>query len=81
VQCFSYTYYYCSLHILSSCCHYHSETHNSVTHEQEEQSGVTVSYYFICLLHLANEKGLALHGQEDLCDFGIAADPIAVPAM
>ncbi|KAG5185912.1 condensin complex subunit 2-domain-containing protein [Tribonema minus] len=40
---------------------------------KEDQSGVTVSYYFICLLHLANEKGLRLEGQDDLMDFGIGA--------
>uniref|UniRef100_M4C6G7 Condensin complex subunit 2 n=1 Tax=Hyaloperonospora arabidopsidis (strain Emoy2) TaxID=559515 RepID=M4C6G7_HYAAE len=34
-------------------------------------SNVTVSFYFICVLHLANEKGLALVGQEDLRNFRI----------
>ncbi len=28
--------------------------------------GVTVPYYFLCLLHLANEKGLQLEGGGDL---------------
>lgn len=32
---------------------------------------VTVSFYFICMLHLANEKGLELVGQDDLCNFKI----------
>ena len=32
---------------------------------------VTVSFYFICALHLANEKGLELIGQDNLCDFSI----------
>uniref|UniRef100_K3X8Z5 Condensin complex subunit 2 n=1 Tax=Globisporangium ultimum (strain ATCC 200006 / CBS 805.95 / DAOM BR144) TaxID=431595 RepID=K3X8Z5_GLOUD len=32
---------------------------------------VTVSFYFICMLHLANEKGLQLVGQDDLRDFKI----------
>jgi hypothetical protein len=36
-------------------------------------SNVTVSFYFICMLHLANEKGLELKGQEDLSDFQIRA--------
>ncbi|CAI5744574.1 unnamed protein product [Peronospora destructor] len=34
-------------------------------------SNVTVSFYFICVLHLANEKGLELTGQEDLRNFRI----------
>ncbi|OQS02816.1 condensin complex subunit 2 [Thraustotheca clavata] len=32
---------------------------------------VTVSFYFICMLHLANDKGLELEGQENLEDFTI----------
>ncbi|OWZ17226.1 Condensin complex subunit 2 [Phytophthora megakarya] len=34
-------------------------------------SNVTVSFYFICVLHLANEKGLELVGQDDLRNFQI----------
>ncbi|KAG6594225.1 Condensin complex subunit 2 [Phytophthora cinnamomi] len=34
-------------------------------------SNVTVSFYFICVLHLANEKGLQLVGQDDLRNFQI----------
>jgi len=34
-------------------------------------SNVTVSFYFICVLHLANEKGLELVGQDDLRNFHI----------
>ncbi|RLN05649.1 hypothetical protein BBJ28_00004683 [Nothophytophthora sp. Chile5] len=34
-------------------------------------SNVTVSFYFICVLHLANEKGLELIGQDDLRNFQI----------
>ncbi|KAL7694724.1 putative condensin complex subunit 2/barren [Plasmopara halstedii] len=34
-------------------------------------SNVTVSFYFICVLHLANEKGLELVGQTNLCNFQI----------
>ncbi|TMW62828.1 hypothetical protein Poli38472_005446 [Pythium oligandrum] len=34
-------------------------------------SNVTVSFYFICMLHLANEKGLSLVGQDDLTNFEI----------
>lgn len=40
---------------------------------KQGQSEVTVSYYFICLLHLANEKGLELEGRADLTDFGIVS--------
>ena len=36
-----------------------------------DDSNVTIPFYFICLLHLANEKGLELEGQEDLSDFQI----------
>lgn len=36
---------------------------------------MTVSFYFICMLHLANEKGLKLTGQEDLRNFTIEKDP------
>ncbi|CAN0306847.1 unnamed protein product [Ectocarpus sp. 4 AP-2014] len=43
---------------------------------QEEQTGVTVPFYFICLLHLANEKGLKLEGRDDLLDFSVASDPV-----
>ncbi|CAM9763989.1 unnamed protein product, partial [Phaeothamnion confervicola] len=47
----------------------------------EEQCSVTLPFYFICLLHLANEKGLRLEGREDLTDLSIAADPGAVAAV
>ncbi|KAL4105643.1 hypothetical protein PRIC1_003703 [Phytophthora ramorum] len=39
-------------------------------------SNVTVSFYFICMLHLANEKGLKLVGQEDLRNFQIRKDDL-----
>ena len=42
---------------------------------QEEQSCVTVPFYFICVLHLANEKGLRLEGRQDLLDFSVSSDP------
>lgn len=38
-------------------------------------SNVTVSFYFICMLHLANEKGLELVGHEDLSNFTIKTNP------
>ncbi|CAH0485238.1 unnamed protein product [Peronospora farinosa] len=37
-------------------------------------SNVTVSFYFICVLHLANEKGLELAGQKDLRNFRICKE-------
>ncbi|EGZ17204.1 hypothetical protein PHYSODRAFT_498145 [Phytophthora sojae] len=37
-------------------------------------SNVTVSFYFICVLHLANEKGLKLVGQDDLRNFQICKE-------
>jgi condensin complex subunit 2 len=42
------------------------------------QADVTLPFYFICILHLANEKGLRLdsHGLED---FGIVYDAAGVP--
>jgi condensin complex subunit 2 len=40
----------------------------------DEQEGVTCSYYFICVLHLANEHGLKLEGRADLSDFAITDD-------
>lgn len=33
-------------------------------------------FYFICVLHLANEKGLKLEGRDDLLDFIVASDPV-----
>ncbi|CAN0445926.1 unnamed protein product [Pylaiella littoralis] len=54
-------------------------TFSNIVHDvasREEQSGVTVPFYFICLLHLANEKGLRREGQEDLLDFSVASDPV-----
>ncbi|KAJ0412900.1 hypothetical protein ATCC90586_002530 [Pythium insidiosum] len=37
-------------------------------------SNVTVSFYFICMLHLANEKGLRLIGQDDMSNFEIVKE-------
>jgi len=45
----------------------------NVEAEQNDQEGVTCSYYFICVLHLANEHGLKLEGMEDLSNFTISA--------
>lgn len=45
--------------------------------ENQQQEGVTLPFYFICLLHLANEKGLELKGGDanDLSDFVINGMP------
>jgi len=43
----------------------------SRVHSVQRQSEVTSPFYFICVLHLANEKGLKLEGQKDLTDFKI----------
>ena len=40
--------------------------------EGQHQSGVTLPFYFICVLHLANEKNLCLEGSDDLSDFFIS---------
>lgn len=37
----------------------------------EQATDITASFYFICLLHLANEKGLSIEGQADLSDLFI----------
>lgn len=41
-------------------------------HDNQDQKGVTLPFYFICVLHLANEKGLKLTGNEDMSDFHIS---------
>lgn len=40
-------------------------------HQKEE---ISTSFVFICLLHLANEKGLSIEQQEDLADLAISKD-------
>lgn len=43
--------------------------------ESQRQEDVSVAFYFICLLHLANEKGLALDASGcELIDFMISRD-------
>ena len=37
-------------------------------------ASITVPFYFICMLHLANEKGLALHPSGDLTDFRVSTE-------
>ena len=45
------------------------------------QHGVTVSFYFICCLHLANEKGLKFDSNESLEDFMISLDDGSAPTF
>ena len=46
----------------------------------QSQSDVTVSFYFICCLHLANEKGLKLDST-GLEDFMISLDDGSAPTF
>mmetsp|Transcript_5146 Transcript_5146/g.15387 ORF Transcript_5146/g.15387 Transcript_5146/m.15387 type:complete len:665 (-) Transcript_5146:1933-3927(-) len=45
---------------------------------ESELPEVSISYIFICLLHLANEKGLRVEGSENLSDLSISVD-IQIP--
>lgn len=47
----------------------------------QKQEDVSTAYYFICLLHLANEKGLKIEGQEDLRDMTIVKDEYEDPTF
>ena len=38
---------------------------------EQKAKDITASFYFICLLHLANEKNLKILGQSDLSDLVI----------
>ena len=44
----------------------------TVATEQNQGDEVTLPFYFICVLHLANENGLCLEGSPDLSDFSIS---------
>jgi condensin complex subunit 2 len=57
---------------LSSSVSFH-EVMDEVAREQQ-QSDVTVSFYFICLLHLANEKNLVITGCEAMDDLVVGCD-------
>jgi len=46
----------------------------------QSQSDVTVSFYFICCLHLANEKGLKLDST-GLDDFTVSLDDGSAPTF
>lgn len=41
---------------------------------QQRQGEVTLPYYFICLLHLANEKNLRITGDASMCNLFITRD-------
>ncbi|KAJ4301066.1 hypothetical protein N0V90_003156 [Kalmusia sp. IMI 367209] len=41
---------------------------------QKAMSDISTSYCFICLLHLANEKGLVINNEENLVDLSIRRD-------
>ncbi len=42
--------------------------------EKQQQKDVSLAYYFICLLHLANENTLKISGLEDMSDLKIKYD-------
>ena len=42
-------------------------------------SSVTVPFYFICMLHLANERGLKLESNGELTDFTVSVDDTCAP--
>jgi condensin complex subunit 2 len=44
---------------------------------KQAMSDISTSYCFICLLHLANEKGLVIEKQESLMELDIRKDPTA----
>ena len=44
----------------------------SSVYPEEKAKDISVSFYFICLLHLANERNLKICGSQDLSDFTIS---------
>lgn len=44
---------------------------------QKTMADISTSYCFICLLHLANEKGLVIEGSEGLTELKVAVDKTA----
>ena len=44
---------------------------------KQEMDDISTSYCFICLLHLANEKGLVIENQEKFEDLAIRKDHTA----
>jgi len=47
----------------------------------QKQTDASTAYYFICALHLANEKGLCFQGQDNLNDFTIVKDGYKDPTF
>jgi condensin complex subunit 2 len=43
----------------------------------QAMADISTSYCFICLLHLANEKGLVIEDMEGLTELNIKVDPSA----
>ncbi|KAI9668132.1 MAG: hypothetical protein M1821_000952 [Bathelium mastoideum] len=43
-------------------------------YSKQAMTDISTSYCFICLLHLANEKGLVLNNEENFTDLGIRRD-------
>ncbi|KAL0257876.1 hypothetical protein SLS55_007043 [Diplodia seriata] len=46
---------------------------------KKQLADISTSYCFICLLHLANEKGLVIENEENFTDLTIRKDPRAIP--
>lgn len=47
--------------------------------QQQAQTDITISFYFICILHLANEKGLLLEQQPSKnCDGNLSLDNFSI---
>ncbi|TVY89533.1 Condensin complex subunit [Lachnellula willkommii] len=46
-------------------------------YQKQAMDDISTSYCFICLLHLANEKGLVIENQEGLMELDIRKDPTA----
>lgn len=45
---------------------------------RKQMADISTSYCFICLLHLANEKGLVIENEENFTDLTIRKDPRAI---
>ncbi|GME32713.1 Condensin complex subunit 2/barren [Neofusicoccum parvum] len=45
---------------------------------KKQMADISTSYCFICLLHLANEKGLVIENEENFTDLTIKKDPRAI---
>lgn len=45
---------------------------------KQQMADISTSYGFICLLHLANEKGLVIENVQDWQDLVVRKDPAAL---